>query len=129
MQHKYITSGPSLGEPTSPISHAVVAGDHCYISGQLATDTNGYFRAGTVIEEAQLAFSNFFAALDAAGFQRIDVVFIDVAFIDLADLPEVNELWASYFAEGQRPARTIYQAAALPYGGKIKVQGVAIRTR
>jgi len=26
-----------------------------------------------------------------------------------------------------KPVRTVFQAAALPYGGKIKVQGVAVR--
>lgn len=56
-------------------------------------------------------------------------MFVDVAFLDLADLPEVNALYAELFPEGRRPARTVYQAAALPYGGKVKVQGVAVRRR
>jgi enamine deaminase RidA (YjgF/YER057c/UK114 family) len=56
-------------------------------------------------------------------------VFIDLAFLDLADLPEVNALYAELFPEGRRPARTVYQVAALPYGGKVKVQGVAVRQR
>ena len=31
------------------------------------------------------------------------------------------------FPENKRPARTIYQAAALPFGGKVKVTATAIR--
>jgi 2-iminobutanoate/2-iminopropanoate deaminase len=54
-------------------------------------------------------------------------VYVDVAFIDLADLPQVNVLFAELFAEGRRPARTVYQAAALPYSGRVKVQVVAVR--
>ncbi|MND06746.1 Endoribonuclease L-PSP [compost metagenome] len=65
----------------------------------------------------------------AAGFGVEDFVFIDVAFADLRDLAEVNTLFAELFPEGKRPARTIYQAAALPFGGKIKVMGVAIKER
>ena len=129
MSHRYVTSCPDLPEAPSPISQAVVAGDHCYVSGQLATDGSGAFRAGPVRSEAELAFRNLFAALEGAGFTREDLVFVDLAFLDLADLPEVNALYAELFPEGRRPARTVYQAAALPYGGKVKVQGVAIRQR
>ena len=54
-------------------------------------------------------------------------MYVDVAFIDLRDIAEVNALFAELFPEGRRPARTVYQAAALPYGGKVKVQAVAVR--
>ena len=127
MPHRYVVAGPDLPASPSPISQAVVAGNHCYVSGQLAVDKSGSFRAGTVREEAELAFENVFAALRAAGFSKDDIVYVDVAFIDLADLPQVNGLFADLFPEGRRPARTVYQAAALPYSGKVKVQAVAVR--
>lgn len=127
MPHRYIVSGPGLPPAPSPISQAVVAGNHCYVSGQLATDSTGAFRSGPARAEAEMAFRNLFAALAAAGFTKDDLVYIDLAFADLADLKAVNGLFADLFPEGRRPARTVYQAAALPYGGKIKVQGVAVR--
>ena len=127
MSHRHITSGPGLPPSQSPISHAVVAGDHCYLSGQLSTDPSGRFQAGSARGEAAVAFNNLFAALQAAGFSRDDLVYVDVAFLDLSYLPEVNELFAELFAEGRRPARTVYQAAALTFGGRVKVQGVAVR--
>jgi enamine deaminase RidA (YjgF/YER057c/UK114 family) len=105
----------------------VVVGTHCYVSGQLAVDASGVFRPGTAREEAERSFNNVFAALDAAGFSRGDIVFVDIAFIDLADVAAVNALYGELFPEGRRPARTIYQAAALPYGGRVKVQVVAIQ--
>ena len=46
-------AGPGLPEAPSPISQAVVAGTHCYVSGQLAVDTDGVFRPGTAAEEAR----------------------------------------------------------------------------
>jgi 2-iminobutanoate/2-iminopropanoate deaminase len=127
MPHRYIVSGTNLPAPPSPISQAVVAGTHCYVSGQLAVDETGTFRSGSAREEAELSFRNLFAALSAAGFAREDVVYVDIAFIDLRDIAEVNRLFAELFPEGGRPARTVYQAAALPFGGKIKVQCVAVR--
>jgi 2-iminobutanoate/2-iminopropanoate deaminase len=127
MAHRYIVSAPDLPPPPSPISQAVVAGNHCYVSGQLAVDSTGSFRPGTAREEATVAFANVFAALNAAGFSKDDIVYIDVAFLDLADLESVNALFADLFPEGRRPARTVYQAAALPYAGKVKVLAVAVR--
>jgi len=53
--------------------------------------------------------------------------YVDLAFIDLADVKEVNGLYAQLFPEGQRSARTIHQAAKLPFGSRIKVQAIAAR--
>lgn len=127
MTRQFITEGEGLPQLAVPISHAVVVNNICYISGQLSVDQAGQYVAGTAREEAERSFANFFAAVAAAGFAREDVVFVDVAFTDLADVTEVNALFGEYFPLGKRPARTIYQAAALPCGGKIKVMGVAIK--
>ncbi|MCW7538086.1 RidA family protein [Aquabacterium sp. A7-Y] len=126
---RFITSGPGLPSWSSPISHAVVVNDTCYLSGQLSLDAEGRYVPGTPAQEAQLAFRNLFSALAAAGFEPADLVFIDIAFVDLRGVPEVNGVYESLFPPGQRPARTIYQAAALPFGGKVKVTAVAVRDR
>ena len=125
----YITTGEGLPAWSSPISHAVVVNDTCYLSGQLAVNEAGLLVPGTPAEEARRAFGNLFAALRAAGFERDDLVFIDIAFTDLAQWPEVNGVFAALFPVDRRPARTVYQAAALPFGGQVKVTGVAIRDR
>jgi 2-iminobutanoate/2-iminopropanoate deaminase len=124
---KFITNGPGLPKWSSPISHAVVVNDICYLSGQLSVNEDGHYVPGTSQEEATRAFANLFSAIHAAGFEIGDLTFIDIAFVDLTDLPEVNAVYANLFPEGYRPARTIYQAAALPYGARVKVMGVAIR--
>jgi len=99
----------------------------CFISGQLALNKVGELVSGSAFEEAKLAFLNFFSVLKQSGFERSDVVFIDIAFNDLEDLSIINQLFEDLFPMGKRPARTIYQAQALPYGGKIKVTGTAIK--
>ena len=125
---QYIVEVEGVPPSPSPISNAVVVGNQCWISGQLSIADDGSYAAGTAAEEAERAFTLVFRIAEAAGFSRFDIVYIDLAFIDLADVPEVNALYARLFAEGQRPARTIYQAARLPFGGKIKVQAIAART-
>ena len=125
----FITSGEGLPNWSAPISHAVVVDHMCYLSGQLSIDGDGNYVAGSIEEEARRAFANLFAALKAAQFTPAELVFVDIAMIDLGDVGAINDLYASLFAEGCRPARTIYQAAALPYGGKVKVMGVAIKEK
>ena len=126
---RFIDSGEGLPEWSSPISHAVVVDNICYLSGQLSIAKDGSHVPGTIREEAERAFANLFAAIRAAEFAVEDLVFVDIAFVDLADAPEVNRLYGQLFPEGRRPARTMYQAAALPFGGRVKVMGVAIRER
>ncbi|WP_438710176.1 RidA family protein [Aquimarina muelleri] len=124
---KYICSGDGLPNWSNPISHAVVVNNMCFVSGQLSVNTSGEYVLGTALQEAELAFSNFFAALKNSGFTKNDVVFVDIAFDDLKDLPQINQLYIDLFPEGKRPARTIYQAQALPFGGKIKITGTAVK--
>ena len=78
-------------------------------------------------QKAARAFAHGFCIAEAAGFAGTDSVYVDVAIIDLADVKDVNALFAELFARGSRPARTIYQAARLPFDGCIKVQAVAAR--
>jgi reactive intermediate/imine deaminase len=127
-QRVFITQGQDVPATTAPISQAVVAGNYCHISGQLAVDQTGKFVGGGIEEQARLAFANLFAVLQAAGFQREEIVFVDLAFTDLADLATITPFYDSLFAQGRKPARTVYQAAALPAGASFKVMAVAIRT-
>jgi 2-iminobutanoate/2-iminopropanoate deaminase len=123
---KYITKGEGLPNWANPISHAVVVNNMCYVSGQLSVKTDGQYVKASVLEEAKLAFANFFAVIKASGFNKEDIVFVDIAFENLADLPEINALFIELFPDN-KPARTIYQVAALPFGGKIKVLGTAVK--
>jgi 2-iminobutanoate/2-iminopropanoate deaminase len=126
---RFIDRGDGLPDWSSPMSHAV-GGDHVgLLGGQLSIAADGTYVPGTAREEAERAFANLFAALHAAGFERGELAFIDIAFVDLADAPQVNALYAELFPEGRRPARTMVQAAALPFGGRVKVMGIAVKER
>jgi 2-iminobutanoate/2-iminopropanoate deaminase len=127
LSKRYIVEVEGVPPSPSPISNAVVVGNQCWISGQLSVGDEGKYVPGSTREEAERAFAHVFRIAEAAGFSRSDIVYVDLAFIDLADVPEVNGLYATLFPEGRRPARTVYQAAKLPFGGRIKVQAVAAR--
>lgn len=124
---KYIKTGKGLPKWSNPISHSVVINNMCFVSGQLSINIDGKYVSGSVKEEAILAFSNFFAVIENSDFSINDIVFIDIAFDDLSNLSELEELYIKYFPKGKRPARTIYQVEALPFGGKIKIMGTAVK--
>lgn len=126
MGRRYIVEVAGVPASPSPISNAVVVGNQCWISGQLSVGAEGYI-PGTAGEEAERAFAHVFRIAVAAGFAAADIVYVDIAFIDLADVAEVNAVYGRLFPEGARPARTIYQAAKLPFGARVKVQAVAAR--
>lgn len=126
---RFVTEGPGLPNWSSPVSHAVVVDNICYLSGQLSIAMDGTYIPGTAQDEATRAFDNLFASIRAAEFSIEDLIYVDIAFTDLADLAEINDLYSLLFPEGRRPARTVYQAAALPFGGRVKVMGVAMRER
>lgn len=125
MSKTYITDVEGVLASPSPISNAVVVGNTCHVSGQLSVYEDGY-RKGTVREEANRAFDLVFKIAEAAGFSKEDIVYVDIAFIDIDhDLAEVNAVCKDRFS--QFPARTVYQAAKLPFGAKIKIQAIAMR--
>jgi 2-iminobutanoate/2-iminopropanoate deaminase len=127
-KRRFITKGENIPPSTAPISQAVVAGNYCHISGQIAMGKDGKFLGGTIEEQAKIAFDNLFAVLKETGFKKEEIVFIDLAFTDLADLPIITPYYSALFDNDRKPARTVYQAAALPAGAKFKVMAVAIRT-
>ena len=124
---RVITEVEGLPNSPSPISQAVVVGNQCWVSGQLSVGCDGTYLPGTAREEADRAFAHVFRIVEVAGFMRTDIVYVDLAFIDLEDLAEVNSLYAELFAPGERPARTVYQASKLPFGGRVKVHVVAAK--
>lgn len=125
MTKRFITEVPGVPASPSPISNAVVVGNVCHISGQLAFYEDGY-REGSATEEANRAFDLVFRVAAEAGFGVDDIVYVDVAFSDIErDLGELNDVCRRRFTNF--PARTVYEASRLPFGAKIKIQAIAMR--
>lgn len=127
-QRKFVTEGAGLPQWSSPISHAVVVNNMCFVSGQLSVNDQGEYIEGTLDEETNRAFANVFSALTAAGFAKEEIVYIDIAFADLSEVSIVNKIYGDLFSANKRPARTIYQASALPFGGKVKIVATAVKS-
>ncbi|XP_077023422.1 2-iminobutanoate/2-iminopropanoate deaminase isoform X2 [Tamandua tetradactyla] len=87
-----------------PYSQAVLVDRTVYISGQLGMDpSSGQLVSGGVTEEAKQALKNMSEILKAAG-------------CDFA-----NDFKSDF------PARAAYQVAALPKGGRVEIEAVAVQ--
>ncbi|KAL6456874.1 hypothetical protein MHYP_G00338370 [Metynnis hypsauchen] len=109
-----------------PYSQAVVVDRTVYVSGQLGMDVaSGQLVAGGVQAQAKQALINMGEILKAAGCGYEDVVKTTVLLADINDFSNVNEVYKQFFTRNF-PARAAYQVAALPRGGLVEIEAVAV---
>jgi reactive intermediate/imine deaminase len=110
-----------------PYSQGVVVGNMLFVSGQIGLDaSSGKLVAGGVVPEAEQVLENLLAVVHAAGFTRADVVKTTVYVTDLGDFQAINDVYGRYF-EQPYPARATVQVTALPKGGRIEIDAIAVR--
>ncbi|KAM9102268.1 2-iminobutanoate/2-iminopropanoate deaminase isoform X2 [Sarcophilus harrisii] len=109
-----------------PYSQAVLVDKTMYISGQLGMDpASGQLVSGGVAEEAKQALINIGEILKAGGCDYTNVVKTTVLLADINDFNAVNEIYKQYF-KSSFPARAAYQVAALPKGGRVEIEAIAV---
>ena len=108
-----------------PYSQATRVGGTVFTSGQLGLDPATGKLAQGVRAQAEQAMRNLGEILAAAGLGYGDIVKTVIFVQDLADFKTVNEVYASFF-EGDYPARNCVQVAALPMGGLVEIECVAL---
>ncbi|XP_069587736.1 2-iminobutanoate/2-iminopropanoate deaminase isoform X3 [Ranitomeya imitator] len=117
--------------PTAPdrrnlYSQAVVVDKTMYVSGQLGMDpASGQLVPGGVKNEAKQALVNMGEILKAAGCDYSNVVKTTVLLADINDFNDVNDIYKQFFRSNY-PARAAYQVAALPRGGRVEIEAIAV---
>ncbi|XP_037657652.1 2-iminobutanoate/2-iminopropanoate deaminase-like [Choloepus didactylus] len=123
---KVISTAKAPGA-TGPYGQAMLVDRTIYISGQVGMDpSSGQFVPGGVTEEAKQALKNMGEILKAAGCDSANVVITTVLLADINDFNAVNEVYKQYF-KSNFPARAAYQVAALPKGGCVENEAIAVR--
>ena len=111
-----------------PYSQAVIAGDLVFTAGQIALDPASMeMVCDDVAAQSERVLQNLGAVLAEAGCTFSDVVKTTVYLADMADFPIMNEAYAKHFGD-HRPARAAVQVAALPKGGLVEIDAVAVRS-
>jgi 2-iminobutanoate/2-iminopropanoate deaminase len=120
-----VITGPDVPSGIGPYSAAVRAGDSLYASGQPGVDPTSAKAVGPgFAEQARQAFRNLEAVLRAGGSRPELVVNTTILVVDVADFPELNELFAEFFPT-EPPARMVMQVP-LPPGLRISIGCVAL---
>jgi 2-iminobutanoate/2-iminopropanoate deaminase len=110
----------------APYNQAVVAGGMVFCSGQLGLDpASGALVEGGVAAQAARALDNLRGVLEAAGSGLDRVVKTTVFVTDLGDFATVNAVYAGFFTD-EPPARSTVQVAALPAGGLVEIEAIAL---
>lgn len=123
---KIVVTSKDAPAALGPYSQAIKAGNVLYISGQLGLDpASGEFAPGGAAGQAKQALENMKAVLKEAGATPANVVKTTVLLTDMADFAAVNEVYARVF-DRDAPARSCFAVAALPKGGKVEIEAVAV---
>lgn len=97
-----------------------------YISGQLGIDAaSGQLVAGGVEAQAKQALINMGEILKAAGCGYENVVKATVLMTDINNFNNINDVYKQFF-RSNFPARAAYQVVALPRGGLVEIEAVAV---
>jgi 2-iminobutanoate/2-iminopropanoate deaminase len=125
---KYVTTVEGLKKSVSaPYSLAVWAGDFCYLAGQLGTNSETDKIPEDFKEETHQLMRNLQAVLKSQGLDFKDVVKTTVYLTDVKDFVAMNDIYRSYFPEGNFPARETVQVAALVRGARVEISMTAYK--
>lgn len=120
-----VEGGPVQQGAYSP---AVVAGDLCFVSGQLPIDpATGRLSGSDPRDQTRRALTNLFAVLKRAGFRISELTSVTVLLADISHWEAMNAVYAEMMAEHGLPARLAMEAGALPLGALIEIAATAVR--
>jgi 2-iminobutanoate/2-iminopropanoate deaminase len=123
---KQIVATDEAPAAVGPYSQAVRVGDFIFTAGQLGIVPETKQFVGPDIEaQTRQALENISAVLEAAGSCLKHAVKNTVFLADMGEFARMNAVYAEFFPENP-PARSAVQVAALPLGGRVEIESVAM---
>jgi len=111
--------------PIGPYSQGVIAGGLLFVSGQIPIDpATDKLVEGDIKVQTEQVLKNILAVLKEAKMGPENVVKASVFLADMADFPQVNEVYGKLQAQ-EPPERSTIQAAALHKGARIEIDVIA----
>jgi len=106
------------------LSQAIISNGTIYVSGQVHGKPDGTVVDGTVKEKVEQIMQNISEILKSANASLDDIVKVVIYVTDMAQMPELNEVYPVYFNE-PFPVREAVCVQALPLGATIEISVVA----
>lgn len=125
MQQRTVIQTQHAPAAIGPYSQAIRAGNLIFASGQLGLDPQTGKLQDGVEAQARQVLANVKAVLEAAGTSVENVVKSTLFLVNMADFAKVNVIYGEVF-QHEPPARSTIQVAALPLGGLVELEVVAL---
>lgn len=124
---KTIISTTNAPAAIGPYSQAIDLGNMVITSGQLPIDpATGAFPEG-IQGQTKQSLTNVKAILEAAGLTMDSVVKTTVFLSDMNNFGAMNEVYATFFSEGNYPARSAVEVARLPKDALVEIEVIALK--
>jgi reactive intermediate/imine deaminase len=117
-------------DPVAPFSHAVEADGWVMLTGQMpftgTSNTSAY--PESIEDQTHQVMRNLRTVLEGCGLGFEHVASVRVYLLRFEeDYARMNAVYATYFAEGRRPARTCIGVSGLARGARIEIDMLARR--
>ena len=110
----------------SPYSQAIRAGGLVFVSGQLALTPGAHeIAVDGIAAQTEQVFANLRAILEEAGSGLERIVKTTVYLTNLDDFQGMNEVYRRHVGDVP-PARATVEVAALPSGGLVEIEAIAL---
>ncbi len=113
------------GEPHGPYANGVKLGQFVFTT-QIGTDIEGNVVPGGIKEQTRAIMANAKAVLETAGGSFDDIAKVTIYVTDMALVPEMNEVYSTYFKPGGFPARCCTQCAGMVGDCVVEMEFTAI---
>jgi 2-iminobutanoate/2-iminopropanoate deaminase len=118
----------SAPAPIAPFSHATVAGDFIFVTGQMPiVPESGAYVRGSFAAQTDAVMANLERVLQAAGSDWAHVVHCRIYLTDFGRYAEVNDAYRRWFPPGKLPARTCIGVTGLAGGADVEIDLLAVR--
>jgi reactive intermediate/imine deaminase len=108
---------PNLDESHGPYAHGVKIGNLIFTT-QIGTGADGEIVPGGVKPQTERTLENAINVLATVGATLDDVAKVTIYVTDMALVPDMNEVYRTYFEAGDFPARCCTMCAGM-YGGAV----------
>jgi 2-iminobutanoate/2-iminopropanoate deaminase len=113
------------GECHGPYALGTKVGNVIFTT-QIGSDITGEMVEGGIKEQTKATMENAKAVLEAAGASMADVGKVTIYVLDITVIPEMNEVYKTYFPEGDYPARCCTQCVKMVEGCLVEMEFVAV---
>ena len=127
---KKVLSTQNAPQAIGQYSQGIDTGNLVFLSGQIPIDpSKGEIVVSDIEGQTRQVLKNIKAILESDDCTMDQVVKTTVYLKDIADFTKMNDVYKEFFSEGNYPARSAVQVAALPKDALVEIEVVALKLR